>query len=75
MLASLEKLGMARMYTVTLMMGTNDVFRGESREVMRLHHKMSCILEELRIQMDPSILTICTIPYNMDADQHVMEMI
>ena len=28
-------------YTVTLMMGTNDVSRGESRKVMRLHDKMS----------------------------------
>ena len=35
---------------------------------------MSCILEELRIQMDPAILTVCTIPYNMKADQHAMEM-
>ena len=74
MLASLERLGMARMYTVTLMMGTNDVSRGESRKVMRLHDKMSCILEELRVQMDPAILTVCTIPYNMKADQHAMEM-
>ena len=56
------------------MIGTNDVSRGESRKVMRLHDKMSCILEELRIQMDPSMLTVCTIPYNMKADQHAMEM-
>ena len=41
---------------------------------MRLHDKMSCILEELRIQMDPAILTVCTIPYNMKADQQAMEM-
>ena len=73
-LASLEMLGMARMYTVTLMKGTNDVSRGESRKVMRLHDKMSCILEELRIQMEPAILTVCTIPYNMKADQDAMEM-
>ena len=45
--------------------GTNDVSRGESRKVMRLHDKMSCILEELQIQMDPAILTICTFSYNM----------
>ena len=44
-LASLEMLGMARVYTVTLLIGTNDVSRGESRKVMRLHDKMSCILE------------------------------
>ena len=73
-LASLEMLGMAGVYTVTLKIGTNDVSRGESRKVMRLHDKMSCILEELRIQMDPAILTVCTIPYNMKADQHAMEM-
>ena len=30
--------------------------------------------EELRIQMDPAILTVCTVPYNMKADQHAMEM-
>ena len=74
MLATLEMLGMARVYTVTLMVGTNDVSRGEARKVTRLHDKMSCILEELRIQMDPAILTVCTIPYNMKADQYAMEM-
>ena len=74
MLATLEMLGMARVYTVTLMIGTNDVSRGEARKVARLHDKMSCILEELRIQMDPAILTVCTNPYNMKADQHAMEM-
>ena len=74
MMASLEMLDMVKMYTVTLMMGTNDVSRGESRKVMRLHEKMSCILEELRIYMDPVILTIWTIPYNKMTDQHAMEM-
>ena len=56
------------------MIGTNDVSRWESRKVMRLHDKMSCILEELRIQMDHAILTVCTVPYNMKADQHAMGM-
>ena len=65
---------MTKMYTVTLMMGTNDVSRGELRKVMRLHDKMSCILEDMRIQMDPAILTVCTIPNNMMADEHAMEM-
>ena len=74
MLATLEMLGIARVYTVTLMIGTNDVSRGEARKATRLHDKMSCILEELRIQMDPAILTVCTIPYNMKADQNAMEM-
>ena len=41
---------------------------------MRLHEKMSCILEELGIYLDPVILTICTIPYNIMTDQHAMEM-
>ena len=74
MLASLEMLDMVKMYTVTLTMGTNDVSRGESRKVMKLHEKMSCFLQELRIWFDPAILTICTVPYNMMFDQHAMEM-
>ena len=41
---------------------------------MRLQEKMSCILEELRIYLDRAILTICTVPYNMMADQKAREM-
>ena len=73
-LATLEMLGMARVYTVTLMIGTNDVSRGEARKVTRLHDKISCLLEELRIQTDPILLTVCTVPYNLKFDQHTMEM-
>ena len=74
MLASLEMLEMAKMYTVTLVMGTNNVSRGEWRKAMRLQEKMSCILEELRIYLDPAILTVCTVPYNMMADQIAREI-
>ena len=35
---------------------------------------MSCLLEELRIQMDPVLLTVCTVHYNMMFDQHALEM-
>ena len=73
-LASLEMLDMVKMYTVTLMMGTNDVSRGESRKVMGLHEKISCILKEEMICFDSAILTICTVTYNMKYDQHAMEM-
>ena len=73
-LATLEMLGMTKVYTVTLMIGSNDVSRGEARKVTRLHDKMSCLLEELRIQMDPILLTVCTVPYNMKFDQHALEM-
>ena len=55
------------MYAVTLMLGTNDVSRGEQRKIMRLQEKMTCILEELRIYLDPAILTICNVPHNMMA--------
>ena len=55
-------------------MGTNDVCMGEARKMMRLRDKVSCILEELRIYLDPAILTICTVPYNMMADQNAREM-
>ena len=74
MLASLEMLDMVKMYTVTLMMGTNDVSRGEPRKLMRLHEKMSCIFEELKIYLDAAILTICTVPYNVRAEKHAREM-
>ena len=66
MLASLEMLEMAKMYTVTLMMGTNDMSRGEPRKVMRLQEKMSCFLEELRIYLDPAILTVLSRPVQHD---------
>ena len=74
MLATLDMLGMTKVYTVTLMIGTNDVSRGEARKITRLHDKVSCLFEELRIQMDPILLTICTVPYNMMFDQHALEM-
>ena len=74
MLATLDMLGMTKVYTVTLMIGTNDVSRGEARKITRLYDKMSCLLEELRIQMDPILLTVCTVPYNMMFDQHAFEM-
>ena len=73
-LATLDMLGMTKVYTVTLMIGTNDASRGEPRKVTRLHDKMCCLLEELRIQMDPILVTICTVPYNMRFDQHALEM-
>ena len=41
---------------------------------MRLPEKKNCILEELRIYLDPSALTNCTVPYNMMADQNAMIM-
>ena len=73
-LATLDMLGMTKVYTVTLMIGTNDGSRGEPRKVTRLHDKMCCLLQELRVQMDPILLTICTVPYNMRFDQHALEM-
>ena len=33
-----------------------------------------CILEELRIDLEPVVLTICTVPYNMMADQNAREI-
>ena len=74
MLAFLQILEMGKIYTVTLLMGTNDVSRGEARKMMRLQDKVSCILEELKIYLEPTILTICTVPYNMRADQKAREM-
>ena len=56
------------------MMGTNDVSRGESRKMTRIQDKVSCILEELRIYLEPAVLIICTVPCNMMADQNAREM-
>ena len=74
MLASLQMLEMRKVYTVTLMMGTNDVSRGEARKMMRLQDEVSFILDELKIYLEPTILTICTVPYNMMADQNAREI-
>ena len=74
MLASLQMLEIGNIYTVTLMMGTNDVSRGESRKMMRLQDRVSCILEEISIYLEPAVLNICTVPYNMMADQNAREM-
>ena len=41
---------------------------------MRLQEKMICNLEKLRIYLDPAIITICNVPYNMMADQNAREM-
>ena len=62
------------MYTVTLMVGTNDVSMGESRKMMRLQDKVNCILEEIRIYLEAAVLTICTFPYNMMSEQNAREM-
>ena len=67
-------LDMSKMYAVTLMLGTNEVSRGEKRKVMRLQEKMTCILEELSIYLDPVILTVCAVPHKMVANQNTREM-
>ena len=75
MLASLQMLEMGKIYTVTLMMGINNVSRGEARKMMRLQDKVSRIPQELRFYLEPTILTICTVPYNMMVDQNAREII
>ena len=48
--------------------------RGEARKMTRLQDKVSCILEELRVHLEPAILTICIAPYNMMADQNARKV-
>ena len=48
--------------------------QGRGKKMTRLQEKVSCILEELRIYLEPAILTICFVPYNMMADQNAREM-
>ena len=40
----------------------------------RLKDKVSCILEELIIYLEPAVLTICIVPFNMMVDQNAREM-
>ena len=54
--------------------GNQRRVQGESRKMTRLQDRVSCILEELRIYLEPTVLTICTVPYNMMADQNAREM-
>ena len=55
--------------------GNQQRVQGQSKKRTRLQDKLSCILEELRIYLEPAILTICTVPYNMMADQIARKMI
>ena len=72
--AAFKKATLNELYPHTLTMGTNDVSRGEARKMMSLQDKVSCILEELRIYLDPAVLTICFVPYNMMSDQNARDM-
>ena len=58
MLASLEMLEVRKNHTVTMMMGTNVVSRGESRKMTMMPEKESCFLQELRIYLDPTKFAI-----------------
>ena len=62
------------MHTVTLLMGTNDLSGGESRKMLRSQEKVSCIIEELRIFLDPTVLTFCTVSYDIMPNQNAMSM-
>ena len=59
---------------VTMMMRTNDVTRGESRKMMRLPEKVSYLLQGARIYLDPTIPTICTVPFKMKQNQNGIYM-
>ena len=42
--------------------------------MMRLPEKLSYLLQEVGIYLDPTVLTICTVPYNMMQDENGMNM-
>ena len=60
LLASLEMLEVRKIHTVTILMGTNDVSRGDWRKITMLPEKVSCLLQEVWIYLDHTILMICT---------------
>ena len=73
-LASLVVLEVRKIHTVIMMMRTNNVSRGESTKMMRLPEKMSCLLQEVKIYLDTTILRVCTVPYNLMQDENAMMM-
>ena len=56
------------------MMITNNFSRGESRKMTQLLDKVSCLMQELRIYLDPTVLTICTVPYMMLLNDNELSM-
>ena len=40
----------------------------------RLPEKVSCLLQEVRIYLDPTKFTICTMPYSMMQDENATNM-
>ena len=41
---------------------------------MKLSVKVGCVLEEVRNYLDRTVLTVCTVPYNMMQDENTMNM-
>ena len=72
MLASLEMLEMRKINTATMMSGTNDVSRGEENdETAREGELYSRESENL---LGPTLLTVCTVPYNTMQQENAMTM-
>ena len=67
-------LAVGKIHTFTIMMGRNDVSRGESRKMTQLPEKLGCLLREVEICLDPKILKICTMPYNLQFDDIELNM-
>ena len=74
MLASPEILEVRKIHTVTMMMGRNYISRGDFRKMTQWPEKVSCLLQEARIYLDPTVLTTCTVPYNMMLDGNGLSM-
>ena len=68
-----------------MMMGLNDISRGEFRKMIQLPFKVSCLLQEVRIYLNPTVLTICTLQFIMllndnrlsmnERERHIKEVI
>ena len=74
MLVSPEMLEVRKIHPVTMMMGRNYVSRGDFRKMTEWPEKVSCLLQEARIYLDPTVLTTCTVPYTMMLDGNGLSM-
>ena len=72
--ASPKMLEVRKIHTVTMMMSRNYVSRGDFRKMTQWPEKVSCLLQEARIYLDPTVLTTCTVPYNMMLDGNGLSM-
>ena len=58
-------LGIRKVRMVTAMVRINYICGGEPRKITSNYDEGACLLKVLRTYLEPTVLTICRIPFNM----------